>query len=157
MPFHDYRCCEITKAGKILGKFGEVHPTVVENYKIGTKTYIAELDFNAIFNASNQLNTYCGVPKFPASVRDLSFICDESIESGQIEKVIKNNIGKILESIEVFDVYRGEQIANNQKSISYKLTMRDKEKTLTDEEVDKTIEKTLSALEKIDVKLRLQS
>lgn len=157
MPFHDYRCCEIIKNGKVLGKFGEVHPTVVENYKIGAKTYIAELDFNKIFNVSNQLNTYCGVPKFPASVRDLSFVCDESIESGQIEKVIKNNIGKILERVEVFDVYRGEQIANNQKSISYKLTMRDKEKTLTDEEIDKAIEKTLSVLEKINIKLRLQS
>lgn len=157
MPFHNYRCCEIVKNGKVLGKFGEVRPTVTENYKIGVKTYIAELDFNTIFSARNLLNTYCGVPKFPASVRDLSFVCDESIESGQIEKEIKNNIGKILESIEVFDVYRGEQIANNQKSISYKLTMRDKEKTLTDEDVDRSIEKALSSLEKINVKLRFQS
>ncbi len=157
MPFHDYRCCEIVKNGKILGKFGEVHPTVSENYKIGTKAYIAELDFNTIFSARNELNTYCGIPKFPASVRDLSLVCDESIESGKIEKEIKNNVGKILESIEVFDVYRGEQIADNQKSISYKLTMRDRTRTLTDEEIDKVIEKTLTSLEKIGVKLRFQS
>lgn len=157
MPFHNYRCCEIVKSGKVLGKFGEVHPTVMENYKIGTKTYIAELDFNTIFNARNQLNTYCGIPKFPASVRDLSLVCEESLQSGQIEKIIKNNIGKILEKIEVFDVYRGDQIADNQKSISYKLTMRDKTKTLTDKEVDRDIEKALSALEKINIKLRFQS
>lgn len=157
MPFHDYRCCEITKDGKVLGKFGEVHPTVIENYKIETKTYIAELDFNTIFNAKNELNTYRGIPKFPASVRDLSLVCDESIQSGQIEKEIKDNVGKILESIEIFDVYRGEQIANNQKSISYKLTMRDRTRTLTDKEIDKVIEKVLTSLEKIGVKIRFQS
>ena len=88
MPFHDYRCCEIVKNEKVLGKFGEVHPTVSENYKIGTKTYIAELDFNTIFSARNELNIYHGIPKFPASVRDLSLVCDESIESGKIEKEI---------------------------------------------------------------------
>lgn len=157
MPFHDYRCSEITKDGKFLGKFGEVHPTVVENYKIGTKTYIAELDFNAIFNSKSELNIYNGIPKFPASVRDLSLVCEESLQSGQIEKEIKNNMGKMLESIEVFDVYRGEQIADDQKSISYKLTMRDRTRTLTDEEIDKAIEKTLFSLEKIGVKLRFQS
>lgn len=157
MPFHNYRCSEIIIDGKVLGKFGEAHPKVAENYKIGVKSYIAELDFSTIFNLKSESNTYCGVPKFPASIRDLSLVCDESILSGQIEKIIKSNIGKILEKMEVFDIYRGEQIADNQKSISYKLTMRDRTRTLTDEEIDKAIEKTLNSLEKVNVKIRLQS
>lgn len=154
MPFHDYRCAEVLKSGKILGKFGEVHPTVSENYKIGARVYIAELDFDLIYDQVDENLTYEALPKFPASTRDLSLVCDEYMTSAEIEKVIKKNVGMVLENIDVFDVYRGKQIDSGKKSISYKITMRNKSRTLTDGEVDGLINETLKDLEKIGVYLR---
>ena len=153
-PFHDYRCAKVIKNGKILGVFGEVHPTVSENYKISDKVYLAELDFDSIYNQVVKKLTYEPLPKFPSSTRDLSLVCDEFLSSAEIERIIRKNIGPTLEKIEVFDVYKGTQIASDKKSISYKITMRNKNRTLTDEEVDNFIQKTLKDLEKIDVKLR---
>ena len=154
MPFHDYRCAEVVKNGKILGKVGEVHPTICENYKIGARVYVAELDFDLIYDQVDENLTYESLPKFPASTRDLSLVCDEDMTSFEIEKVIRKNVGSLLENIDVFDVYRGKQIDSGKKSISYKITMRNKNRTLTDQEVDGVINKTLKNLAKIGVCLR---
>ena len=84
----------------------------------------------------------------------MSFVCNDSISCGEIETEIKKSIGNILEKIEVFDIYKGDKIEKNKKSISFKIIMRNQEKTLKDKDVDKKIEKTLKNLEKIDVVLR---
>lgn len=152
--FHPYVCCEVLKNQEVLGVFGEVKPTVLENFKINKKVFIAELDLNLILKNSSNLITYKPISKFPALKRDLSLICDFNLAAGEIEKTIKKNIGDILEKIEIFDVYCGEQIEKNKKSISFGLILRGKEKTLTDEFVDSKIKKTLKELEKINVFLR---
>ena len=118
------------------------------------KTYIAHLNWDVLCENANKNIKYTPISKFPALTRDLSFICDDSISYGEIETEIKKSIGNILEKIEVFDVYKGNKIEENKKSISFKIVMRNQEKTLKDKDVDKKIEKTLKNLEKMDVILR---
>lgn len=152
--FHPYVCCEVLKNQEVLGVFGEVKPTILENFKINKKVFIAELDLKLILKNSSDLITYKPISKFPAIKRDLSLICDFNLAAGEIEKIIKKSIGDILEKIEIFDVYCGEQLEKNKKSISFSLILRGKEKTLTDEFVDSKVKKTLKELEKIGVFLR---
>lgn len=152
--YNPYVCCKIIKNKKVLGHFGEVKQTICENFKIYKKTYIANLNWNILCENANKNIKYTPISKFPALTRDLSFICDDSISCGEIETEIKKSIGNILEKIEVFDVYKGNKIEENKKSISFKIVMRNQEKTLKDKDVDKKIEKTLKNLEKMDVILR---
>ena len=152
--FNPYACCKILINKKVLGYFGEVKPTICENFKIYKKTYIANLNWKVLYENANKNIKYKPISKFPALTRDLSFVCNDSISCGEIETEIKKNIGNILEKIEVFDIYKGDKIEKNKKSISFKIIMRNQEKTLKDKDVDKKIEKTLKNLEKIDVVLR---
>ncbi|PWM98705.1 MAG: phenylalanine--tRNA ligase subunit beta, partial [Massilioclostridium sp.] len=98
--------------------------------------------------------TYHPLPKFPASTRDLSLVCEEELPVIEIEKVIKSSVGKILEQLELFDIFRGEQIGEGKKSVSFSLVMRSHDHTLNDEEADNAIKKVLKNLEKINVVLR---
>lgn len=98
--------------------------------------------------------TYHPLPRYPATTRDLSLICERELPIAEVEKVIRNSAGKYLEQVELFDVYQGEQIAEDKKSVSYSLVLRSPESTLTDAEADNTVGKVLKALEKINVLLR---
>ena len=89
------------------------------------------------------------MPKFPAVERDLAIIVDEKIEVGQIEKIIIKKAKKLLEEAKLFDIYRDEKIGKDKKSVAYSLTFRDKDKTLSDEEVNIAMENIISELEKV--------
>ena len=95
------------------------------------------------------------MPKFPAVERDISVTVNEEIEVLQIEKLIRKISKKFLESVELFDIYRNEKIGNNKKSIAYRLMFRDKNRTLTEEEINETMEKIFNELqEKLGAELR---
>ena len=98
--------------------------------------------------------TYKPLPKFPAATRDLSLICDDEIPAAELEKAIKGAVGKILEKVTLFDVYKGKQIEDGKKSVSYSLTMRSHDGTLTDEQADNAVKKALKALAAIGAELR---
>ena len=96
---------------------------------------------------------YESLPRFPASARDLSLVCDTDVSNGEITDIIKSR-AKHLENIRLFDVYTGEQITEGKKSLSYKLTFRKADATLTDEELDKIISKIIEALGEKGITLR---
>ncbi len=152
--FHPGRSAVILKNEVVIGYLGEVHPLVLKNYDIGTRAYIGKINIEEAFNAVSAERMYKPLPKFPASTRDLSLICDEKIPVAHIEKAIKLGCGKILESVSLFDVYQGEQIEKGSKSVSYSISMRSHTATLTDEQVDNAMKKTLNELEKIGVSIR---
>lgn len=152
--FHPGRCALITKGDMVLGILGEVHPAVLENYDIDTKAYVAKFDVNNMFACANKDIQYKSLPKYPASTRDLSLLCDDELPIIEIEKAIKGAVGNFLESVKLFDVYKGAQIAENKKSVSYSITMRSNTQTLTDIEADAAVKRVLKALEKINVTLR---
>lgn len=151
---HPGRSAVILKDGVALGIMGEIHPEVQENYGIGTKTYIAKLNIPEMMQTAVAEITYKPLPKFPASTRDLSLICDDETPVAELEKAIKKSVGKILEKVTLFDVYKGKQIEEGKKSVSYSLTLRSHEGTLTDEQADSAVKKALKALAEIGAELR---
>ncbi|NLD19316.1 MAG: phenylalanine--tRNA ligase subunit beta [Clostridiales bacterium] len=165
--YHPGRCARISvlsnrdtvKEGEEfeeLGIMGEVHPDVAEKYGMaGLKVYCCEIMFDAVIRHADTEKVYKPLPKYPSTFRDIALLVDENMEVGKIKDVIKENGKPILERVKLFDVYRGKQVEEGKKSVAFALVYRDKEKTLTDEEVAKVHNKVLDALkEKLDAVLR---
>ncbi len=146
--YHPGRCAEIIANGKVVGVLGQIHPLTAQNYDIDVPVYACELDFDAIFDMMSETKLYTPLPKFPASTRDFSFVCDEAIEVGTIEAEMAKAGGKLVESIALFDIYRGPQVGENKKSVSLRVTLRASDRTLTLEEAEKVSAKILAGLEK---------
>lgn len=145
--YHSGRCAKILTAdGKELGVFGQIHPLTAKNYDVSIPVYAAELSFDAIFEASDMTIDYKPLPKFPAVSRDFSFICDESLEVGAIEEVMEKAAGKLCEDVKLFDIFRGEKLGADKKSVAFRVTLRASDRTLTVEEVDKVSAKILKDL-----------
>ena len=145
--FHPGRVAVIKTAdGREIGIFGELSPDVSENYKVKERLYIAKICIPELMEGCVPVKTYKPLPKFPASVRDLSVVCGKDTPVADIEKAIRKAAGSILESVTLFDVYTGSQIDNGKKSVSYSVTMRSHDGTLTDEQTDKAMDKVFKAL-----------
>ena len=140
--------------GEKLGYLGELHPQVADNYGIGERTYIAVLDMPAVVPHCTFDRKYEGVAKFPAVNRDISMVMDKNVLAGQIEEVIENKGGKLLESYKLFDVYEGAQIEQGKKSMAYTITFRAKDHTLSEEEITNVMNKILNALKDLGAELR---
>ena len=152
---HPGRSAVIIKDGKHLGIMGEVHPDVQETYEIGVKTYVAKLNIPELMEAAADKITYQPLPKFPATTRDLSLLVDEDMPVAELEKAIKGAVGKILEKVSLFDVYRSDEMKKNgKKSIAYSISMRSHEGTLTDEQAGGAMKRVLKALSAIGAELR---
>ena len=145
--YHPGRCAKLYSGDKLLGILGEVHPLVLKNYDVSTPVCAAELDFDAIFELMDPNKVYTPLPKYPATTRDFSFVCDESLEVGAIFAEAKKAGGKLVESVELFDIYRGPQVGESKKSVSIRVTLRAADRTLTVEEAEKSGAKILKALE----------
>lgn len=152
--FHPGRCAEITIGEKKIGVIGEVAPAVLDNYGIGTRAYVASVDIADIFANRIEEKKFKPTPRFPASGRDLAIICDDEIPAASLEKAIRAGAGKLLEKVELFDVYKGPSVAPGKKSVAYSMTLRAPDRTLTVEECDKVVAKVLKELEKLGAKLR---
>ena len=105
-----------------------------------------ELDVEALYELYNDTFAYKALPRFPAVERDFSFVCEEALEIGAIEAVMKQGGGKLVEKISLFDIYRGPQIGEGKKSVSFAVMLRSGEKSLTDEEADTAVKKMLKKL-----------
>ena len=152
--YHPGRTAEIVADGETIGVFGQVHPLVAKNYGINDEVYAAEIPFDALYNATAPEKTFTPLPKFPAVTRDLALICKDEISSGEIEKKIKALAGPCLEKIEIFDVYKGAQVAPGHKSIAYALVLRSEEKTLGESDIEAVMANIINGLEKDGISLR---
>ena len=152
--FHRGRCADISIGDKKIGVIGEIAPAVLDNYGIGTRAYVATLDIADIFDARIVEKKFKPTPKFPASTRDLAIICDDELPAASLEKAIRAGAGKLLEKVELFDVYKGSSIAEGKKSVAYTMTLRAADRTLTVEECDRAVNKVLKELANIGAELR---
>jgi len=152
---HPGRSAVIIKNGTALGYIGELHPQVQEKYGFNTKVYVGKFNIPELMKLSDTIITYKPLPKFPAATRDLSIICDDEIPSAKLESIIRKSVGKILEKVTLFDVYKGKQIADGKKSISYSIVMRSHDGTLNDEQADSAMKKVIKALSEIGAELRM--
>ena len=155
VALHPGRSAVILKNGTALGYIGEVHPDIQESYGFNTKVYVAKFNIPELMQSAETKITYQPLPKFPAITRDLSIICDDEIPSAKIEGIIKKSVGKILEKVTLFDVYKGKQIADGKKSISYSISMRSHDGTLKDEQAESAMKKVIKALSEIGAELRM--
>ena len=153
--YHPGRCARIRYKDTELGIMGEVHPDVLEKYDIGTRCWCCELFFDDVMKHADTMRYYKPLPKYPAITRDIALLVREDVQVAEMENVIKETGGQLLESVALFDIYRGKQVPEGQKSVAFSLTYRAADRTLTDEEVDRLHPKVLGALkEKLDAVLR---
>ncbi len=153
--FHPGRCARITAGGKTLGIIGEIHPAVSRKYGLETPVYIGELDFESVFLNSRTDIKFKELPKYPAVTRDIAMLVDKNVPVADIEEIIRKASGKLLESVQLFDVYEGEQIPEGKKSVAYSAVYRASDRSLTGEEVQKAFDKTVRSLEhRIGAQLR---
>ena len=151
---HPGRKADIVYEGMVVGYLGQIHPEVADNYKIGDRVYAAVLDMPKVIPFVDFDRKYTGIAKYPAVNRDISMVVPREILAGQIEDIIAQRGGKILESYKLFDLYEGSQILAGHKSLAYSITFRAKDHTLTDDEVSAAMKKILNGLEKMGIQLR---
>ena len=144
--FHPGRCAILSKDGKNLGVLGEIHPEVADTYGIDTRIYAAELDFAEIEKLASMEHRYTPLPKYPAMVRDFAMVVEEKITVAELEKAIRKHTAELLESVTLFDVYRGAPVLPGFKSVAFSLVYRRADRTLKEEEVNDLNSKMLIAL-----------
>lgn len=133
---HPGRTAEILLENKIVGFIGELHPTLAADNDL-KRTYVFELNFDALMSVSVGYINYQPIPRFPGMSRDIALEVDQNIPAADLLSTIHAHGGNILKDTLVFDVYQGEHLEKGKKSIAIRLNYLDTEETLTDERVSK--------------------
>jgi phenylalanyl-tRNA synthetase beta chain len=138
---------KIKLGNKELGSFGKVKQNLVKGMGIKQEVFFADLDLEMLFNAANPKFQVSEVPKFPEVRRDLSLVLDNQVKFAEIEALARATEQKLIKEIIAFDVYEGDKIQQGKKAYALGFTLQDENKTLTDEEIEKTMNKLMSAFE----------
>lgn len=146
VSYHPGRCARISKDGRTIGTLGEVHPLVLKNYGIDIPVIAAELDVESMYDLADNNHVFKALPKFPAVTRDIAVVCEENVPVARLEECIRRGAGNLLEKLELFDVYRGSQIGEGNKSVAYALTLRADDRTLTEDEINAKMKKIIKLL-----------
>lgn len=141
--FHPGQTAIISVNNDEIGIIGRVHPKISKE-----NVYVMEINLDKLLCKKVGTMKYKEISKYPNVKKDLAIVIDKNISAVQIEKVIKQAGGSLLTNIKLFDVYEGNNIEKGKISIAYSLTFENMDKTLTDEEINKVIEKIVKALEK---------
>ena len=144
--YHPGRCAKLVVGGKEMGLIGEIHPDVLKKYGIETRACGGEIDLESLLKEADVMRYYHPLPKYPFINRDISLLVKDDVTVKSIEKITAEKTGDLLESITLFDKYKGKQIPEGIKSLSFNLIYRSDDRTLTDEEVIPVHEKLLEAL-----------
>ena len=151
---HPGRQATVLANNKAVAVMGEVHPSVAANYGIEQKVYVAEIKLDMLYEINKRKTVYKPLPKFPAVERDFAMLCDAEIPVGDLQQAIVSGGGRLLERVELFDVYQGSQIPEGKKSVAYSVWLRSQEGTLTDGQIDETVARIIGKLEKLGAELR---
>ena len=136
-PLHPASASEVLVGGKRAGVLGQLHPLIAAQFDVPQQTFLAELNWNALLDASTALRSFRGVPKFPAVARDLAFVVDASVPAEKLLAEIRAvDSARLLEQVALFDVYRGPPVPEGRKSMAFGLSLRAADRTLTDAEAD---------------------
>ena len=152
--YHPGKKANILYEGKVLGTMGEIHPDVLKNFDLKERAYVAVLDLEEVYPLAGDHKKYTPVAKFPAVSHDFSLLVPLNVTAGEVEDAIREAASPLLEKVELFDIYEGAQVLAGFKSLSYNVSLRAKDHTLSEEEINKVRGDLLAALEKIGVKLR---
>jgi len=153
--YHPGKACSVFSGQDHIGSFGEIHPTVQENYGIEKPLYYFELNFEKLLSLCTEVTSVSPPPRFPDTFRDIAMLVQDEIETGVILDSIRGNKIKEMENVELFDLYKGPGIPDGHKSIAVRVRYRSPERTLTDEEVNRFQEQVLqNILKKINITIR---
>ena len=128
-----------------IGSIGEIHPSVAKNYDISERIYVGTISFDSLFRVRRLNKKYAPLPKYPAMTRDFSLLCDTSIESAAVERIMRRVGGELVETVRLFDVYIGKGVPEGKKSMAFSVAMRAADRTLTDEEAGEVTKAILAA------------
>jgi phenylalanyl-tRNA synthetase beta chain len=137
------RSAEVLVGGDVVGWLGEVHPSVLDAYECPGPVAVFEVQLKPLLKAARDVRPFVDLPRLPGVKVDLAIAVDESVTSERVEQAIRSAGGKLLDSVRLFDVYRGAGVAEGRKSLAFSLVYRDPERTLTDDEVDSAHEKVV--------------
>ena len=151
---HPGRQANMVYQNTVVGYLGEVHPLVAETYGIGDRAYIAVIDIPTVLEFAGFNHKFSGIAKYPAVTRDLSMVVPKNVLAGQIEAILEQRGGKILESYKLFDIYEGAQIKEGYKSMAYSVVFRAHDKTLEEAEITAAMKKILNGLTGLGIELR---
>ncbi|NIP31818.1 MAG: phenylalanine--tRNA ligase subunit beta [Candidatus Dadabacteria bacterium] len=133
----------------VLGFIGELHPDTLEKLEIDEKVYVLEIDLQLLSKTyTKSKKKFYPLPKYPSVKRDIALVVDDKITAQEILLNMKEVNSSIIEDVWVFDVYKGETLQEGKKSVAVSMILRDKEKTLTDDDANQVQKKVLKKLEK---------
>ncbi len=148
-PFlHSGISIDLFEGGKKFGYVGKIHPTVAENFGIPEDVYVAEIDLSGFIFDAEKIVRFKPLPKFPIVDRDLAVTVKESCTVGELIACIRESIGELCESVELFDVYQGEQIESGFKSVAFSIKLYSDEKTLVDAQIQECMNRAVEGLGK---------
>ena len=145
--WHPGRTATVFVNGKELGVIGQIHPLTAKNYGMEVPVFAAQLDFAAILEARPEGIVYKPLPRFPAVERDIAVVCDRSIPVSLLQDCIRRGGKGLVREVTLFDVYTGNPIPEDKKSVAFSLKLRHDERTLTDAEADEDVKSVLALLE----------
>jgi phenylalanyl-tRNA synthetase beta chain len=146
---HPGKTAEVLMDGEKVGVFGELHPLVKANYELGdAPVYVAEFDLAPLLAAGKILFDVEPVATYPPVLEDLAVVVDEAVTAAQVEDVIRMGGGEYLAKVQMFDIFKGEQVGEGKKSLAFNLTYIAPDRTLTDKEVSKLRQKIVFLLDK---------
>jgi len=138
-----------------MGIIGKVHPLIIEGTETGQDVYYMELNLDKFINNTKETKKYKPVPAFPSIDIDLAIVVDDKIKSEDIVNEIKESGTELLKNVRLFDIYRGEQIEKNKKSMAYSLNFRNDTRTLKDTEIEIIVNRILENLgKKLNARIR---
>ena len=154
--FHPGRSADVTVNGRVIGSFGELHPAVAQAFDLtGAPILAAEFDLDGLLELVEENHPVEALPTTPPVLQDIALVVNSETPAATVEAVIWQAGGKLLKSVTLFDVYRGDPIPAGQKSLAYNLVYQADDRTLTDQEVAGVHKKIVKAAERqLEAKLR---
>ena len=147
---HPGRTAKIYLGSQEIGFLGQVHPTIAKEYDLDNATFYAEIDLSYVVSIDREALVQTTIPKFPATSRDLALLVSTEEKHADLMEIIEANAGEYLKEVALFDLYKGQNIAEGKQSLAYHLTFQNPNATLTDVEVNEAMDRVTNALKEID-------
>jgi phenylalanyl-tRNA synthetase beta chain len=134
-PWHPARAAEIVINGEVVGHVGELHPKTCQQYLLPDQVSAMEINMDLIHASSTGARKYQEIGKMPYALEDIAFLVDETVSAFKVQDSLKRAGGSVVESVNLFDVYTGEQLTKGKKSLAFRILLRAQDKTLTAEDL----------------------
>lgn len=145
--FHPSRCGDILVNGTTIGELGEIHPDVAKAFSAPPRSVLLDLKLDPLIAAAADQRKADPLPRYPAVTRDLALLVRTSVTARELDAIIRGAAGPLLRSVELFDVYTGEQVESGYQSMAYKLVFRSDDQTLTEADITPIIDQILGSLQ----------